>query len=63
MYLGGKVTRIGNEDMKGTLIDERYGDYRVLWEDGEETVEPLEALEPLTGWDSRPAYLEAPDGR
>jgi hypothetical protein len=62
MYLGGKVTRIGNEDLKGTLIDERYGDFRVLWEDGEETLEPREDLEPLTGWDAQPAYQEGPGG-
>jgi hypothetical protein len=29
----------------GTLIDERFGDFRVLWEDGEETIEPSEALD------------------
>lgn len=62
IFLGGKVTKIDDERL-GTLIDERYGDFRVLWDDGEETVEPCEALEPLTGWDNQPAYQEGPGGQ
>ncbi len=55
-----------DDDEIGTILDLTPRGLRVMWLSGEETEEvsgDLILAEHLMGWDGRPAYPEAPDGR